>query len=99
MKDIGAGMLYSVQRIARRWAAWDSNSGNGKTFSILKNRPDMRWDPHNTLLNGYRGFCAGVKRSGREVDPHLQHVPRLHDFGLPPRSRREMRSSGLLSSE
>jgi len=99
MKYIGAGMLQSVQRLARRWADWDSNSGIGKTFPILQSRPNMLWDPQNHLFNGYRGFCAGVKRSGREVNPHLHLVPRLRDFRLPPRSRRELRSSGLLSSE
>jgi len=62
MKDMTAGMLWSVQRLVRRWAVWYSNSGSGKTFSILQSRSDMLWDPQNPVFNdsaqGQSGRCV-----------------------------------------
>jgi hypothetical protein len=43
-------------------AGWGSNSGKGKLFSSISQRPQRLWDPTSLLFNGYMG-----KRPEREA--------------------------------
>ena len=43
-------------------------SRNGKTLSLLQNRPDWLWGPPSLIFKWVPEFFAGVKQQGHEVD-------------------------------
>jgi hypothetical protein len=49
---------------------------------LVQNRPDRLWSPPILLFSGYWGSAPGVKRPGRESDPHFYLVPMLGTSGV-----------------
>jgi hypothetical protein len=65
-RSILAGIVQSVQRLARVWTVRGSNPGGGVIFRTCPDRP---WGPPSLLYSGYRVFPGGKERPGRNADP------------------------------
>jgi hypothetical protein len=52
----GAGIAYTVQRLATGWTVRGPNLGGGEIFCTC---PDRSWGPPSLLYSGYRVFPGG----------------------------------------
>jgi hypothetical protein len=64
-RNLNRVTVYWWQRRSGRYSLTVSGScaGRGRKFISYPKRPDGRWGPHTTLLNGCRGSFPGAEQS------------------------------------
>jgi hypothetical protein len=69
---VAAATDQSVYRAG--WTVLGSNSGKGKGFSLLQNRPYLLKGPRSLIFSENQDTLPGVKRPGREVNLYPSNV-------------------------